>query len=92
MKFIYPAIFHQNPDGSYKAHFPDLECCHAEGGDLDDAIDNANAAARDWISLELEEPDCTLPHVSDEHDLILENEDFVRNISINIRFYEGWDE
>ncbi|MDD2980862.1 MAG: type II toxin-antitoxin system HicB family antitoxin [Hespellia sp.] len=92
MKFIYPAVFHKNTDGSYKAHFPDLECCYAEGGDLDDAIDNANSAARDWISLELDDPDGVLPHISDAHDLTLEDGDFVRNISVNIRFYEGWDE
>ena len=45
MKFIYPAVFRKNEDGKYKAFFPDLECCEAEGDTLDDAIDNANEAA-----------------------------------------------
>ncbi|SHJ83868.1 type II toxin-antitoxin system HicB family antitoxin [Hespellia stercorisuis] len=92
MKFIYPAVFHQDVDGSYKAYFPDLESCFAEGADLDDAIDNANDAARDWISLELDDPDGNLPHVSDEHDLDLKDGEFMRNISVNIRFHVGWDE
>lgn len=92
MKFLYPAVFRKTESGKYKAHFPDLECCYAEGDTLDDAIDNANAAAYDWISLELSEPDCSLPSVSDMHDMDLQEGDVVRTISVNIRFIEGWDE
>ena len=40
MKFIYPAVFRKNEEGRYKAFFPDLACCEAEGDTLDDAIDN----------------------------------------------------
>ena len=92
LKFLYPAVFRKTESGKYKAHFPDLECCYAEGDTLDDAIDNANAAAYDWISLELSEPDCSLPSVSDMHDMDLQEGDVVRTISVNIRFTEGWDE
>lgn len=92
MKFIYPAVFHKTESGGYTAYFPDLECCYAKGDTLDEAIDNANEAAYDWISLELSEEDCLLPPISDESDLQLANGDIVRNISVNIRFYEGWDE
>ena len=56
------------------------------------AAEEANEAAYNWISLELDEDDCQLPPVSDEDDLELEDGDIVRNISVNIRFYEGWDE
>ena len=77
MKFIYPAVFRKTDKGTYKGFFPDLE---------------ANAAAYNWISLELDEDDCQLPPVSDADDLELEKGDIVRNISVNIRFYEGWDE
>ena len=44
------------------------------------------------MSLELSEEDCNLPSVSDESDMDLQDGDVVRNISVNIRFYEGWDE
>lgn len=91
MKFIYPAVFRKSEDGTYTGFFPDLECCYAKGDTLDDAIDNANEAAYNWISLELEE-DGELPSISDESDMDLEEGDIVRNISVNIRFYEGWDE
>lgn len=91
MKFIYPAVFRKTETGTYQAFFPDLECCYAKGDSLDEAIDRANEAANDWISLELSE-DGELPAVSDVNDLALLEGDIVRNISVNIRFYEGWDE
>lgn len=92
MKFIYPAVFKKEENGTYHGYFPDLECCEATGDSLDDAIDNANAAAYDWISLELSEEDCQLPTVTDPSDMDLKDGEIVRNISVNIRFYEGWDE
>lgn len=92
MKFIYPAVIHQTSSGQYKAYFPDLESCTAEGDTLFDVLDNANAAAKDWISIELEEDDVELPPVSDASDITLKDDEFIRNISVNIRFYEGWDE
>ena len=69
MKFIYPAIFRPTEDKKYNAFFPDLACCEAQGDTLDDAIENANAAAYDWIYTELMEFEGKLPPVSDESDL-----------------------
>ena len=92
MKFIYPAVFRQTADGKYHARFPDLEACEAAGDTLEDAIENANEAARNWISVELEEDEPILPYVSDPEDIETEQGDIIRNISVNIRFYEGWDE
>ena len=92
MNFIYPAVFRKGEDGKYHASFPDLECCEAVGDTLDDAIDNANDAARSWLSVELEEEEPELPCVYDMEDIPAEEGDIIRNISVNIRFYEGWDE
>ena len=93
MTFTYPAVFTPHKeDKGFHAYFPDLECCYADGDTLDDAIDNANEATYNWISLELSEDDCNLPSVSDKEDMELQEGDIVRNISVNIRFYEGWDE
>ena len=64
MKFIYPAVFRKNESGGYDAYFPDLECCEASGDTLDDAIDNANEAARNWIMVEFEEENPVLPNIS----------------------------
>ena len=87
MKFIYPAVFRKTDKGTYRGFFPDLEDCYGEGDTLDEAIEEANAAAYNWITLELDEDDCQLPPVSDEDDLELQDGDIVRNISVNIRFY-----
>ena len=92
MRFIYPAVFHKTKDGKYKAHFPDLECCYAEGDTLEEAVDNANEAASNWISAELMEEDWDLPSISDESDIALEEGDVVRNIAVTIRLTDGWDE
>ena len=78
MKFIYPAVFRKNEDGKYKAFFPDLECCEAEGDTLDDAIDNANEAAYNWIYAEVMEDEMDLPAISDESDLDLQEGDVVK--------------
>ena len=67
MKFIYPAVFKKKTDGGYAAYFPDLEFCEASGETLDDAIDNANEAARTWITVELEEDEPILPQYLHEH-------------------------
>ena len=91
MRFIYPAVFRKTEEGTYKGYFPDLECCYGEGETLDDAIDNANAAAYDWICLEIED-EGTLPYVSDPDDIELQEGDILRNISVNVRFNIGWDE
>jgi len=92
MKFVYPAIIRREDDGLYHASFPDLECCQAEGETLEEAVDNANEAARTWLTAELEEDDCQLPPVTDPQDMELKKGDIVRNIAVTIRFYEGWDE
>ena len=70
MKFIYPAIFSKDTDGVFHGYFPDLEDCLSTGETLDEAIENANEAACNWLSVELEE-DGHLPPVSDPADLEL---------------------
>ena len=92
MKCIYPAVFRKTDDGHYRGTFPDLEDCYGEGDTLDEAIENANAAAFDWITLELSEEVPDLPAITDPDDMELEDGDVVRNIQVNIRLYDGWDE
>ena len=76
MKFIYPAVFRKNEEGRYKAFFPDLACCEAEGDTLDDAIDNANEAAYNWIYAEVME---------DEMDFFISEQiEFLLNLALNV--------
>ena len=92
MKFIYPAVFRPTEDKKYNAFFPDLACCEANGDTLDDSIFIFNDSAYYLIYTEHMEFEGKLPPVSDESDLELQEGDVVRNISVNIRFQDGWDE
>lgn len=92
MKFTYPAVIHKTEEGTFHATFPDLACCEASGDSLDEVLENANEAAYGWLELELSEEDCDLPPVSDIRDIDLEEGDLIRNICVNIKFYDGWDE
>ena len=62
MTFTYPAIFTPKKDGpGFHVVFPDLECCEAEGPDLEDALDNAMDALYNWISVVLEDENDYFP-------------------------------
>lgn len=92
MKFVYPAIIHKVEDGCYKATFPDLLYCEAMGDSIEDAVDNANDAARDWLEAELMEEVPDFPGITDVNDMKLEDGDVVRDIAVTVRFNVGWDE
>ena len=51
MKFMYPAVFRKNEDGTYNGYFPDLECCTSTGDTLDEAIENANEIASEHLEI-----------------------------------------
>ena len=92
MKFIYPAVFRKKEDGSIYGFFPDLACCEITAPDMEDAIELANEACYNWIDLELQEDEPKMPPVSEAEDLDLQEGDEVRNISVLMKFYDGWDE
>jgi hypothetical protein len=50
MKYVYPAVFVPNDDGSYTVTFPDLPGCITEGKSLADAIDMAEVTHPDVAS------------------------------------------
>ncbi len=85
MTFTYPAVFtpHKNDKG-YHVEFPDLECCEADGPDLEDAIDEAKDAARNWLMVELEEGG-ELPGQTHADDLDLPERSFVKQLMIIIK-------
>ena len=43
-KYVYPAIFTPEEDGSYSIVFPDLEGCYTGGDNLEDGIEMAEDA------------------------------------------------
>jgi len=40
-KYVYPAIFTNEPDGGYSVLFPDIESCYTCGDDMADALEMA---------------------------------------------------
>lgn len=92
MKFVYPAIIRQNDAGKFQAFFPDLQGCSSQGDTLEDVLDLASDALYNWLYAELTEEDGQLPHISEESDLTLKEGELVRNIAVNVRFTDGWDE
>ena len=89
MTFVYPAVFtpHEK-DSGFHAFFPDLECCEADGPDLEDAIENARDAAHNWIQVELDEFEGDLPFASHEEDIVLKEGQFIRKISVTIKLLQ----
>lgn len=90
MKFTYPAIIRKTENG-YKAMVPDLACCEATAPDMEDIMENIYNAVYDWIYTELME-DGDLPAVSEASDLKKEPGDIIRDICVNIRLTDGYDE
>lgn len=91
MNFIYPAIIRKTETG-YHARFPDLAMCEAEASTLDETLDEARHAMEAWITAEFEEDEPEMPAISDPEDMDLAEGEFVRNILVIYRFYDGWDE
>ena len=86
MTFVYPAIFTPHEDGKgYLALFPDLECCEADGGDLEDAVEEARYAAQNWIMVELEDEEGELPYASHEDDITLREGQILKRISVTVK-------
>ena len=92
MTFIYPAVLtpHKENEG-YHVTFPDLVGCEADGPDLQDALENARAAAYDWVCVELEEDDPDMPEVTHEEDILLDEGSFVRQIMIIVKLLPDYD-
>ena len=95
MTFTYPAVLHQDADGVYHGYFPDLEGCFFQGATIDEAIDDAIAAEKTWIEVQMEDADddiysTDLPFVSEHADIPLKEGEFIRNIHAIMHFEVGY--
>ncbi len=74
MKFVYPAIIHNDPDGLW-AEFPNLPGCQTYAETLDELLDSLKEAMECHIVEALEHGDkleapsdmTSLPHTNDEY-------------------------
>lgn len=92
MTFTYPAVFRRKEDNSYEGYFPDLEGCVFQGATLDDAINDAIEAERAWINVEFEDETAGLPYITDEADMNLAENEFVRQIQVIIHYNENYSD
>ena len=84
MEYVYPAIFHDNGDGSYTVIFPDLPGCMTQGDSLSQAIYMAEKALTQWIEY-LSDKKMDIPKASDIRDVIVETCEFVNLIRVDVR-------
>lgn len=56
-EYVYPALFHSNPDGSYTVTYPDLPGCITEGKSLENALYMAQTALSQWVEFAAEQKD-----------------------------------
>jgi len=94
MKFYYPAVITENENGTYHADFPDLALCEADGDSMDEVLEKSIEAMYTWIDSELHEDDPKLPAATDRADLEegLKAGQCVRQILVNYKMMEGWEE
>ena len=91
MQLTYPAIITEMPE-KYHARIPDLAGCEAEASTLIDVMEELKDAFRSWIEVELEDDIMEFPPVTPIDSFELKENEFVRSVSITIKFTYGWDE
>lgn len=85
-KYIYPAIFTPEENGSFAIDFPDIEGCYTCGDDLADGME----MARDALSLmltHLEDEKRAIPPASSINDLNVRANGFATYISCDTAVY-----
>jgi len=92
MKYVYPAVFHPEPEGGYSVYFPDIQHGATQGDTIAECID----MAEDFLCLALyhmEEKEQHIPEAKSIKDTEPEPDDIVTLISVDTntyrRFYEN---
>ena len=83
-KYVYPAVFHPNEDGSFTILFPDLPGCISEGKSLENALYMAGDALTQWAAYLTGKKE-SLPAPSEMQAIHCENGEFVNLIRADVR-------
>lgn len=83
-EYVYPAIFHQNDDGSYTIVYPDLPGCISEGKSIGQAMRMAESALTQWIEYLIDAKQ-EIPCASSHHDIIPGKDEMVNLIRANVK-------
>jgi len=85
-KFIYPAIFVTEEEG-YSIFFPDLDGCHTQGENLEDALDMAKDVLSIYIFDMLEDKK-EIPKPSNPKLIKIDKKSFVYLIEFDLLEYQ----
>lgn len=84
MKYVYPAVFHPNANGSITIQFPDLPGTNSEGKNLANAMEMAEASLEEWIGY-LSDKQMEIPKASAIQDIKPKKGWYVALISADVR-------
>lgn len=83
-EYVYPAIFHQNEDGTFTITYPDLPGCISEGKSLGNAMYMAQTALTQWIEYLIDKKQ-TIPSASDLRDFTIGSDEFVNLVRADVK-------
>lgn len=83
-EYVYPAVFHENSDGSYTITYPDLPGCISEGKSLENALYMAQSALSQWMEYLIESKE-SAPQASRSREIPLEDGEFVNLVRADIK-------
>ncbi|MFA0815987.1 MAG: type II toxin-antitoxin system HicB family antitoxin [Anaerofustis sp.] len=86
-RYIYPAVFTEDPSGGYTVDFPDLDGCYTQGDDLQNAMDMA-ADVLCLMLYDAEQEKRSIPKASDIKDISVDEGSFVNLISVDTIAYQ----
>ena len=79
MKYVYPAVFYPEGDGSYSILFPNFKGCVTQGDNLYDALFQAQDSLNFWLDY-LEEESKPIPPPTPLKEIAIEENQFVNLI------------
>ena len=85
-KYIYPALFTPEDNGSYSVNFPDIDGCFTCGDNLEDALFMANDALS-LVLMDLEDRKENIPEPSNINALKTSDNSFVSLVQCNTTQY-----
>ena len=83
-EYVYPALFHENPDRTFTITYPDLPGCISEGKSLENALYMAQSALTQWIEY-LTDKKQEIPVASSLSDIHAGEHEFCNLIRVDIR-------
>jgi len=85
-KYLFPAVFTPESNGSYSVNFPDIEGCYTQGNNLKEAYE----MAEDVLCLclyDIEETNKPIPSPSNPKDIVKDDNSFVAIIGVDTLEY-----